>query len=226
MNVAETSRQINMTSYHSISGNNSFKSHLNAKSFNRFLRQQQQLCEARFPYFVLPHSTTCHHKFWINQTICQAKPTKFIIKLYTGLNTLWDKHAAHQKIESLRASSLSKLDSTSISSCISNTKYAEFTKKQLVLLYFHNPNCAYNHLYNLYQNSVPLLWSIFTALIHPYVFTTLSLQSPAMLPSSIPQQFCPFSFLGTTITTIITKNIFPTSATQPIQAAPRDQVVS
>ena len=42
---------------------------------------------------------------------------------------LWDKHAAHQKIESLRASSLSKLDSTSISSSISNTKYAEFTKK-------------------------------------------------------------------------------------------------
>ena len=77
MNLAETSRQINMTSYCSISGNNSFKSHLNAKSFNMFLRQQQQLCEARFPYFVLPHSTTCHHKFWINQTICQAKPLLF-----------------------------------------------------------------------------------------------------------------------------------------------------
>ena len=59
----------------------------------------------RFPYFFLPHSTTRHHKYWLNQTICQAKSIKSIIKLYTGLNTLWIlwvKHATHQKTESLR----------------------------------------------------------------------------------------------------------------------------
>ena len=36
MNLIETNHQINMTSDHSISSNNSFKDHLNAKSFNMF----------------------------------------------------------------------------------------------------------------------------------------------------------------------------------------------
>ena len=108
MNLIETNHKINMASYHSASRNNSFKRHLNANSFNMFLTLQQ-LSEAQFPYFVLPHLTTRHHKYWINQTICQAKPTTFIIKLYTGLNTLWVKHDTHQKAGSLRASSLSIL---------------------------------------------------------------------------------------------------------------------
>ena len=133
MNLIETNHQINMTSALS---NNSFKSQLNTKSFNIFLTLQQ-LCEARFPYFALPYSTTRHHKYWINQNICQVKPTKFIIKLYTGLNTLWVKNSTHHKAESLRASSLSKLDNTFNDS--SNTKYSEFSIKQQVVLYFHNP---------------------------------------------------------------------------------------
>ena len=37
MNLIETNHEINMNSGHSISSNNSFKSHLNAKSFNMFL---------------------------------------------------------------------------------------------------------------------------------------------------------------------------------------------
>ena len=49
----------------------------------------------RFPYFVLPHSTTPHHKYWIYQTISHTKPIKFIIKLFTDHNTLWIKHATH-----------------------------------------------------------------------------------------------------------------------------------
>ena len=61
----------------------------------------------RFPYFVLPHSTTHHHKYWIHQTIPQAKQLKRIIKLYICHNTLWGKHATHEKIESLRAASFS-----------------------------------------------------------------------------------------------------------------------
>ena len=33
-----------------------------------------------FSYFVLPHSVTRHHKYWIYQTICLAKSIKFIIR--------------------------------------------------------------------------------------------------------------------------------------------------
>ena len=46
MNFIETIHQINMTSDHSVSSNNSFKSHFNAKSFNMFLTLEQ-LCEVR-----------------------------------------------------------------------------------------------------------------------------------------------------------------------------------
>ena len=57
------------------------------------------------PYFVLLNLTTrtsigC-------QAICQAKPHKFFIKLYTDL---WVRHATHQKARSLRIVSLSKSD--------------------------------------------------------------------------------------------------------------------
>ena len=37
MNLIQTNHQINITSDHSVSTNNSFKSHLNSKSFNMFL---------------------------------------------------------------------------------------------------------------------------------------------------------------------------------------------
>ena len=41
-----------------------------------------------FPHFVLPHLTTCHHKYWMYQIICQVEPIKFIIKPYTDCSTL------------------------------------------------------------------------------------------------------------------------------------------
>ena len=37
MNLIETNHQMNMSSDHSVSSNNSFKSHLNANSFNMLL---------------------------------------------------------------------------------------------------------------------------------------------------------------------------------------------
>ena len=64
--------------------------------------------------------------------------------------------------------------------------------------------------YILHQKSVPLLQSIFTSLFHPYLFTNSYLQSPLILPSSIPHHFFTFLFLRTTIPTIYTKNVFPT----------------
>ena len=52
----------------------------------------------RFPYFVLPYSTTRHHKYWIYQTIWQSNSIKFFITLFTDHNTFWVKHATHQKV--------------------------------------------------------------------------------------------------------------------------------
>ena len=83
----------------------------------------------RFPYFVLPHSTTRRRKYWIYLTIWLAKRIKFTIKLYADHNTLWVKHANHQKAESLRAASLSNLDNTVNNNSIFNTNYTEFFTK-------------------------------------------------------------------------------------------------
>ena len=150
------------------------------------LQHNLHLVLHRFSYFVLPHSITSYHKYWIYQTICKAKPIKFIIKLYTNHDTLSVKHATHQKAKSLRASSVSNLDNMLNNNSTFNTKYAEFSTKWQVLLHFHNPTCAYNQCYNLHQKTVPLLQSIFTSLFHPYLFTKSSLRSPLTLPSSLP----------------------------------------
>ena len=60
-------------------------------------------CYSLVSVFVLPHSTTHCHKYLIYQTICEAKPVKFIIKLYTDHDSLCLKHATYQKAQSLRA---------------------------------------------------------------------------------------------------------------------------
>ena len=78
-----------------------------------------------FPYFVLPHST----KYWLHKTKWQAKPIKFIIKLFTDHHISCSRHATHQKAKSLGAAFLSKLDNSVNNNSIFNTKYAElFTK--------------------------------------------------------------------------------------------------
>ena len=69
--------------------------------------------------FCPTHSTT-HH---------QAKSIKSFIKLYADINTLWVKHNTHQKAESSRAASFSKLENMVNNYSISNTKYAEFSIK-------------------------------------------------------------------------------------------------
>ena len=61
--------------------------------------------------------------------MCQAKPIKCIIKLYTDHNILWIKHTSHEEAESFRETSLSKLDNTVNNNSIFNTKYAEFSAK-------------------------------------------------------------------------------------------------
>ena len=128
-----------------------------------------------------PIPTTGHHKDWIYQTICQAKPIKFFIKLYTDHNTLLVKLPAYQKTESFRAASLSKLDNTVNNNAMLNS--------------LENGRCSFisqhyiYHPYNLHQKFVPLFQSIFLSLHHPFLFTKLSLQSKLTLPFTIPQQF-------------------------------------
>ena len=156
--------------------------------------------------------TTCHHKYWIYRNLWQAKPIEIIIKLYPDHNNLYVNHATHQKAESLRVGSFSKLENTVSNNTIPNTKYAELFTECYVLLHYHNPTCVYNHSFNLHQESGPLLRSSFTSLFHPYLLTKLILQSTVTLPSSIPQQFFTSLFLRTIIPTIHTKNVFPTSA--------------
>ena len=63
--------------------------------------------------FFLPYSTRRQDKYQIYQTIYQAKPVKFMTKLYTDHNILWVKHATNQKAESIRIVSFSKLDKRS-----------------------------------------------------------------------------------------------------------------
>ena len=63
---------------------------------------QSSSCSLLVSLFLLPSSTTDYHKCWIYETICQAKPIKFIIKLYTDHNSLWVKHVTFQRAESLK----------------------------------------------------------------------------------------------------------------------------
>ena len=79
-----------------------------------------------------------------------------------------------------------------------------------MLLHFHNPTCV-------------LLPSIFSSIFHPYLLIKSSSQFPLTVPSSIPQQFSTSLFLRTSIATIYTKSIFPTSAIWPTPATSRDQ---
>ena len=89
---------------------------------------------------VLPHSTTRHHKYWTNQTICQAKPIKFIINLYTNHNTLWVKHVKHQKVESSKSSFSFKVRKHGQQQLYLQCKVCWVLYKRVgAFFHFHNP---------------------------------------------------------------------------------------
>ena len=62
-----------------------------------------------------------------HMSICQEKPLKFTINLYTDHKYLWVKHTTHPKAESLRAGSLSVLDNIVNNNPIFNVKCDEFS---------------------------------------------------------------------------------------------------
>ena len=69
------------------------------------------------------------HKYWMYQIICQAKALKVFIKLYTDHKNSWVKHTTHQKAESFRVVSISKLNNIVNSNLIFNTNCAEMSTK-------------------------------------------------------------------------------------------------
>ena len=149
-------------------------------------------------------------------------PTTYI-NLYSDHNTLQVKYASHQKAESLRGTSFSKLDNKVNNNSIFNTKYVEFSTNLQRLLHFHIPTCAYNHPYNFHQKYFSLLYSISNFIFHPYFFAKPSLKSPITLSPSILQHFFTSLFLCKNTPTIYTKKSSPVSIIQPIQAASREQ---
>ena len=92
-----------------------------------------------------------------------------------------------------------------------------------MLLHFHNPSCGYNQRCNLTKKQFLFFSQFLLPLIHPYLLTKSSLQSPLTLYSYITQQCFTSLLLRTTIPTIYTKNIFPASKISAIQAVSRDQ---
>ena len=110
-----------------------------------------------FPYFVLPPFDHTPSQVSDKQSHIPSQANKIYYQAiyWSCLNTSWIKHTSHQKTEFLRAASLSKLDDTVNNNSIYKVCWVVY--KIEVLLHFHNPNCAYNHLYNVHQKSVPPL---------------------------------------------------------------------
>ena len=89
---------------------------------------QSSSCTSSVSYFFIPH-LTIRHSYWKYQTTCQAKPIKFIIRLYTSRNALLVKQTTYQKAETLRTVFLSELGNMIHNNSIFNTKCPEFSTK-------------------------------------------------------------------------------------------------
>ena len=83
------------------------------------------------------------------------------------------------KGESLRATSLSKLDSKIKSNSVFNSECAEFSTEWYVLFHFYDPTCAYNHSYNLHQKFSSTNFNLFIPplLVHKIIL---------IIPTSTP----------------------------------------
>ena len=130
----------------------------------------------RFPYFVLTHETTCRHNYWIYQTISQAKPIKFVVKLYLDHHNLGVKHPTDQNAESFRDGFLSKLANTVNNKSIFSTKYANILNKMVGAPSFSQP---YLCIHQLLQSppkissstSVNFHFTLPPLLVHKIIFT-------------------------------------------------------
>ena len=166
--------------------------------------------------FILPHLTTGHHKDWIYQTICQAKPIRSFIKLYTDHNTLLSRHPAYQKTESCRVASLSKLDNTVNNNAMLNSLEngrCSFIFTTLYLPPLQSPPKI--------RSSISVNFPLPTSPLFAHkIILAIQTNTPFYYSTKV---FSPSFFLQTTFPKIYTKNIFPTSDIYPIQAEATDQ---
>ena len=141
----------------------------------------------QFPYIALPYWTK-RYQYWIYRSICQDKPIKSIIMLYTNnkISSGWNTQPSKSWV--FKSSFFFKV--------------GQHGQQQLNLQY---KVCWILHLYiqPLAQCPSPT-FTYFTLFPKPY------LHFPQILPLSITQQLLSSLFLHTAIPTIFYKSFYPT----------------
>ena len=153
---------------------------------------------------LLSYSTT-RRKYWIYRSIFQAKLIKSIFMCIQIIKPYIYQTHIYQSVESLRTSSISKLDNMLKSNSVFNTKWAEFSSKC-------RTTCTCNHLPDLQQKFVSPLQPILTSLFYPSLVQKTTLTIPTNTPSLSNSAFLSFFLLRTVILKFSTKSYFYTSA--------------
>ena len=152
---------------------------------------------------LLSYSTT-RRKCWIYRSIFEAKLIKSIFMCIQIIKSyIYQTHIC-QSVESLRSSSISKLDNMLKSNSVFNTKCAEFSSKC-------RTTCTCNHLPDLQQKFVSPLQPILTSLFYPSLVQKTTLTIPTNTPSLSNSAFLSFFLLHTVILKFSTKSYFYTS---------------
>ena len=133
---------------------------------------------------LLSYSTT-RRKYWIYRSIFQAKLIKSIFMCIQIIKPYIYQTHIYQSVESLRPSSISKLDNMLKSNSVFNTKWAEFSSKC-------RTTCTCNHLPDLQQKSVPPLQPILTSLFYPSLVQKTTLTIPTNTASLSNSAFLSF----------------------------------
>ena len=170
-----------------------------------FLQHNTHHVLHRFRYFVLPQASTRHHKYWIYQTICQAKPIKFIIKLCTDHYNLWDNTLPIKKL------SLQELFSFKVRQHGQQQLHLQYKVCWFFCKVVGAPSFSEPYLFKqpplqsppkIRSSSVNFHLPTLPLLIHKFILAILT-------NASFLNQFLTFLFLRTTIPTIYPKTIFP-----------------
>ena len=170
-----------------------------------FLQHNTHHVLHRFRYFVLPQASTRRHKYWIYQTICQAKPIKFIIKLCTDHYNLWDNTLPIKKL------SLQELFSFKVRQHGQQQLHLQYKVCWFFCKVVGAPSFSEPYLFKqpslqsppkIRSSSVNFHLPTLPLLIHKFILTILT-------NASFLYQFLTSLFLRTTIPTIYAKTIFP-----------------
>ena len=153
---------------------------------------------------LLSYSTT-RRKYWIYRSIFQAKLIKSIFMCIQIIKPYIYQTHIYQSVESLRPSSISKLDNMLKSNSVFNTKCAEFSSKC-------RTTCTCNYLPDLQQKFVPPLQPILTSLFYPSLVQKTTLTIPTNTACLSNSAFLSFFLSHPVILKFSTKSYFYTSA--------------